>query len=401
MLAVLRSPDAVILARLSAELAGDVPHDWAAALIDDAVHSTGLELGAAAPVVTELAELIQRVPPGTTWSGRAVVGGSARQVLAVASTEPAAAGSVLVLVGGRGNATARDLVQRLWEVAVVRLRMLMSLGALDPPLYLAAGRAAAGEHAKALTALKDAHSATLTALLGALRSRRLEDSAARQAAISLASMALTGLRARPAAGERTAAEAFAAMSAGLRSLSGYSGFDLELVPPERGDRLLAPAVAAAAGTVARGCVLTMVEHTDPRRIRVGWEVNDADLTISVRDNGNGALFPQELAEYRLRERVIALGGDFAVDAVPGWGTAVTARIPLALPPVPGPDALGVLSPRELEVLTELAAGRRNREIATRLHITEHTAKFHVASILAKLGVRSRGEAAALARDAHL
>jgi glucose-6-phosphate-specific signal transduction histidine kinase len=55
---------------------------------------------------------------------------------------------------------------------------------------------------------------------------------------------------------------------------------------------------------------------------------------TVRDDGDGALFPQALAGYRLRERLAALGGDFAV---PGWGSAITVRIPLALPPASGPE----------------------------------------------------------------
>lgn len=83
-----------------------------------------------------------------------------------------------------------------------------------------------------------------------------------------------------------------------------------------------------------------------------------------------------------------------MDAVPGWGTAITARFPLALPPTPGPQALRTLSPRELDVLTELARGRRNQEIAARLHVTEHTVKFHVANILAKLGMSSRAQVVA-------
>ena len=91
-------------------------------------------------------------------------------------------------------------------------------------------------------------------------------------------------------------------------------------------------MAAAARAVVHGCVLATLEHTSPRRIRVGWEVEEAGLRVTVRDDGDGALFPQALAEYRLRERLAALGGDFAVDAVPGWGNAITARFPLALPP---------------------------------------------------------------------
>jgi DNA-binding NarL/FixJ family response regulator len=51
-----------------------------------------------------------------------------------------------------------------------------------------------------------------------------------------------------------------------------------------------------------------------------------------------------------------------------------------------------LTERETEVLRLLAAGRHNREIASMLHISEHTAKFHVSSILSKLRARSRTEA---------
>jgi DNA-binding NarL/FixJ family response regulator len=51
------------------------------------------------------------------------------------------------------------------------------------------------------------------------------------------------------------------------------------------------------------------------------------------------------------------------------------------------------------VLKHLTRGRRNRQIAEDLHISEHTVKFHVENILDKLDVRSRGEAAAVARDA--
>ena len=54
-----------------------------------------------------------------------------------------------------------------------------------------------------------------------------------------------------------------------------------------------------------------------------------------------------------------------------------------------------LTPRESEVLQMLASGFANKEIATRLKISEHTVKFHVASILGKLGATSRTEAVSL------
>jgi DNA-binding NarL/FixJ family response regulator len=60
-----------------------------------------------------------------------------------------------------------------------------------------------------------------------------------------------------------------------------------------------------------------------------------------------------------------------------------------------------LTPRELEVLHLLIAGRSNRQIAEQLFISGKTASVHVTNILAKLGVHSRLEAAARARDLGL
>jgi DNA-binding CsgD family transcriptional regulator/tetratricopeptide (TPR) repeat protein len=67
---------------------------------------------------------------------------------------------------------------------------------------------------------------------------------------------------------------------------------------------------------------------------------------------------------------------------------------------PAPHRLG-LTPREFEVLRLVSAGRSNPEIAAELFISAKTASVHVSNILAKLGVSSRGEAAAAAHRLRL
>lgn len=57
-----------------------------------------------------------------------------------------------------------------------------------------------------------------------------------------------------------------------------------------------------------------------------------------------------------------------------------------------------LTPRELEVVRLVAAGRRNKEIARELSITEGTVKIHIHNIYEKLSVNSRVELATRARD---
>jgi DNA-binding NarL/FixJ family response regulator len=69
---------------------------------------------------------------------------------------------------------------------------------------------------------------------------------------------------------------------------------------------------------------------------------------------------------------------------------------------PAPAALvEALSERELQVLRLVAAGATNREIAVRLCITPGTVKNHVTSILGKLGVNDRTQAALKASELHL
>jgi len=99
----------------------------------------------------------------------------------------------------------------------------------------------------------------------------------------------------------------------------------------------------------------------------------------------------------------------APDELAGAVRAVHAGLlavhPEALAPPAAASALAgrglALTSREREILELIAEGANNRRIAARLAISRHTVKFHVASVLAKLGARSRTEAVALALRAGL
>lgn len=81
----------------------------------------------------------------------------------------------------------------------------------------------------------------------------------------------------------------------------------------------------------------------------------------------------------VEQGLVALDGTLAASLVP---TSSLGPAPLA----------EALTPRELEVLQWLAEGLPNKTIADRLHISEHTVKFHVNALMGKLGAQSRTEA---------
>ena len=87
----------------------------------------------------------------------------------------------------------------------------------------------------------------------------------------------------------------------------------------------------------------------------------------------------------------------------GLGVYIGARVIARPPPVAfdgnvrAQAALGI-SPRELEVLHEIAAGRSNKEIAEQLNVSPHTVKTHVARLFDKLDAKRRADAINKARD---
>ena len=108
--------------------------------------------------------------------------------------------------------------------------------------------------------------------------------------------------------------------------------------------------------------------------------------------GIRALLPSEISAGQLAAALRAAAAGLVVLHPTEGSAAFRAAAPASQPLA---DLTEPLTRREREVLQMLAAGLANKEIAGRLNISDHTAKFHVAAILGKLGAATRTEAVAL------
>jgi NarL family two-component system response regulator YdfI len=111
------------------------------------------------------------------------------------------------------------------------------------------------------------------------------------------------------------------------------------------------------------------------------------LRVGVR-----AVLPPEITPEQLRSALEAAAAGLLVIHPADLDSALpaAASVPAEAGELPEP-----LTRREREVLQMISAGLGNKEIAGRLSISEHTVKFHVASILGKLGASTRTEAVSI------
>lgn len=115
--------------------------------------------------------------------------------------------------------------------------------------------------------------------------------------------------------------------------------------------------------------------------------------------GFGGILPRTINPDRLNGAILAITQDLTVIA-PEFLALVSLSDAIQQPKF---DIVEVepLTPREFDVLEYLAEGLTNREIAAQLEISHHTVKFHLSSLMDKLGVHSRTEAVTKASRAGI
>jgi len=181
--------------------------------------------------------------------------------------------------------------------------------------------------------------------------------------------------AAPSAVVRAGLEALVASNPALEMAGSFP--DLASVEALRPDVVLAAVSPADLSPATNGRV--------PAYVLLTGEEQPAWTAEAVR-LGVRALLPRDASAAGILAAVEAAAAGMAVIA-PGDLEAL-----LRAGPQPLAASETTLTPREMEVLRLIAEGDANKQIAWKLRISEHTVKFHVASIFAKLNAGTRTEA---------
>jgi LuxR family maltose regulon positive regulatory protein len=294
--------------------------------------------------------------------------------------------SVDDLPTARGAVHAADLTMRFWlrmrdaRVALLRGAVMEAERILQNPFDVPW----LPEHLRALVLIERGFLAALADDRQALA--ELTDELARLEGVGEPSL-LRGLQADLIGDRRAAVDEFAHAAATARLSQ----------PPCRALALTCLAQlrdALGESSAALEALQTAVTITEVRRNAVpflGWSRQGTSVHVLLDR------LHRQLPEPWLAELLTATGGHPRVTAVLApWTPTVRERST-----APNPVVLPVLTPRERDVLHELARGSTYADIAGNLFLSENTVKTHVSSLYGKLAVSRRSEALAVARSMSL
>lgn len=151
------------------------------------------------------------------------------------------------------------------------------------------------------------------------------------------------------------------------------------------------------GTGADATRKIVQEYPDCKIIFLTMSESDENLFAAVRSGAKGYLL-KDMSPSKLVATLRSVQqGESALSR------SMTLRLMEELSRTKEPERLGhpalaKLTPREQDVLVELAAGKSNKEIARALYLSENTVKYHVHSILEKFNLPDRKEVARFAKE---
>jgi len=154
------------------------------------------------------------------------------------------------------------------------------------------------------------------------------------------------------------------------------------------------------GTGADATQQILKEYPDCRIIFLTMSDENDDLFAAIRSGAKGYI----LKNIHPSKLVASLRSVYQGESAISRSMTLRLMEELArsdVPTRPRDPLLAKLTPRELDVLRDVATGMTNQEIATKLFLSENTVKYHVHSILDKLDFADRREASQFARERGL
>jgi len=180
------------------------------------------------------------------------------------------------------------------------------------------------------------------------------------------------------------------------STASLSALDAVLATPDSVDLIIGTAEPAHLDDLLESLMENLAEFDSSRAVPVVLlvELENPRITARALRMGAHAVLPSNLPRARLLAALEAVSHDLVVTTPEETGSILAAS-PFGAAASGVEELVEALTARERQVLGMLALGLANKEIASRLSLSEHTVKFHVAAILGKLGAASRTEAVAI------